>query len=59
MSLIGTPDEQRVADARKAAMADVLKVKDQEPDPGAQRLPVRDLHHALAGRGPGHRSPYH
>ncbi len=26
MSLIGTPDEQRVADARKAAMEDVLKV---------------------------------
>ncbi len=29
MSLIGTPDEQRVADAWKAAMADVLKVQDQ------------------------------
>ena len=27
MSLIGTPDEQRVADAWKAAMADVLKVQ--------------------------------
>lgn len=33
MSLIGTPDEQRVADARKAAMADVLKVKDQNQIP--------------------------
>lgn len=29
MSLIGTPDEQRVADAWKAAMEDVLKVQDQ------------------------------
>lgn len=28
MSLIGTPDEQRVADAWKAAMEDVLKVQD-------------------------------
>ncbi|WP_228705692.1 S-ribosylhomocysteine lyase, partial [Klebsiella pneumoniae] len=33
MSLIGTPDEQRVADAWKAAMADVLKVKDQNQIP--------------------------
>ena len=33
MSLIGTPDEQRVADAWKAAMADVLKVKDQKQIP--------------------------
>ena len=47
ISLIGMLDEQRVADAWKAAMADVLKVKDQKPDPGAQRLPVRDLHHDL------------
>ncbi len=30
MSLIGTPDEQRVADAWKAAMEDVLKVQDAE-----------------------------
>ena len=28
MSLIGTPDEQRVADAWKAAMEDVLKAQD-------------------------------
>jgi S-ribosylhomocysteine lyase len=33
MSLIGTPDEQRVADAWKAAMADVLKVKEQSQIP--------------------------
>lgn len=33
MSLIGAPDEQRVADAWKAAMADVLKVKDQKQIP--------------------------
>lgn len=33
MSLIGTPDEQRVADARKAAMEDVLKVQDQNQIP--------------------------
>ncbi|VEB55247.1 autoinducer-2 production protein LuxS [Salmonella enterica subsp. enterica] len=33
MSLIGTPDEQRVADAWKAAMADVLKVQDQNQIP--------------------------
>ncbi|MBS0968986.1 S-ribosylhomocysteine lyase [Chimaeribacter arupi] len=33
MSLIGTPEEQRVADAWKAAMADVLKVSDQRAIP--------------------------
>ncbi len=33
MSLIGTPDEQRVADAWKAAMEDVLKVQDQNQFP--------------------------
>ncbi|MFA3759832.1 S-ribosylhomocysteine lyase [Yersinia sp. 2544 StPb PI] len=33
MSLIGTPDEQRVANAWKAAMADVLKVTDQRKIP--------------------------
>ncbi|AHK20044.1 S-ribosylhomocysteinase [Yersinia similis] len=33
MSLIGTPDEQRVADAWKAAMEDVLKVTDQRKIP--------------------------
>ncbi|CNI43759.1 S-ribosylhomocysteine lyase [Yersinia pekkanenii] len=33
MSLIGTPDEQRVADAWKAAMADVLNVTDQRKIP--------------------------
>ena len=33
MSLIGTPDEQRVADAWKAAMEDVLKVQDQNQIP--------------------------
>ncbi|WP_455815687.1 S-ribosylhomocysteine lyase [Pseudomonas graminis] len=33
MSLIGTPDEQRVAKAWKAAMADVLKVKKQSDIP--------------------------
>jgi S-ribosylhomocysteine lyase len=33
MSLIGTPDEQRVASAWKAAMADVLNVKDQAEIP--------------------------
>lgn len=33
MSLIGTPDEQRVADAWKAAMADVLEVTDQRKIP--------------------------
>ena len=59
MSLIGTPDEQRVADAWKAAMADVLKVKDQNQIPELNVYQWRDLHHALAGRGPGHRSSYH
>ncbi len=63
MSLIGTPDEQRVADAWKAAMADVLKVQDQnqipelngraesagsEPDPRTERLPVRYVSDALS-----------
>ena len=33
MSLIGTPDEQRVAQAWKGAMEDVLKVKDQNQIP--------------------------
>ncbi|MDV5138919.1 S-ribosylhomocysteine lyase [Chimaeribacter arupi] len=33
MSLIGTPEEQRVADAWKGAMADVLKVSDQRAIP--------------------------
>ena len=33
LKLIGTPEEQRVADAWKAAMADVLKVKDQNQIP--------------------------
>ena len=33
MSLIGTPDEQRVAEAWKAAMEDVLKVTDQRKIP--------------------------
>lgn len=33
MSLIGTPDEQRVAKAWKEAMEDVLKVKDQNQIP--------------------------
>ncbi|WP_380183799.1 S-ribosylhomocysteine lyase [Kalamiella sp. sgz302252] len=33
MSLIGTPDEQRVAKAWKAAMQDVLKVTDQRKIP--------------------------
>ncbi|MBD2812014.1 S-ribosylhomocysteine lyase [Xenorhabdus sp. Vera] len=33
MSLIGAPDEQRVAEAWKAAMADVLKVQDQSKIP--------------------------
>ncbi|PIJ50508.1 S-ribosylhomocysteine lyase [Erwinia sp. OLTSP20] len=33
MSLIGTPDEQQVASAWKAAMADVLKVTDQNKIP--------------------------
>ncbi|MDF0533807.1 S-ribosylhomocysteine lyase [Shewanella yunxiaonensis] len=33
MSLIGTPDEQRVADAWLAAMQDVLQVKDQHAIP--------------------------
>ncbi|BES85861.1 S-ribosylhomocysteine lyase [Pectobacterium araliae] len=33
MSLIGTPDEQRVADSWKAAMSDVLKVTDQRKIP--------------------------
>jgi S-ribosylhomocysteine lyase len=33
MSLIGTPSEQRVADAWVAAMQDVLKVEDQNKIP--------------------------
>ncbi len=52
MSLIGTPDEQRVADASESGDGRCAEGERSEPDPGAQRLPVRDLHHALAGRGP-------
>ncbi len=52
MSLIGTPDEQRVADALESGDGRCAEGERSEPDPGAQRLPVRDLHHALAGRGP-------
>ncbi|MDD2652876.1 MAG: S-ribosylhomocysteine lyase [Sulfurimonas sp.] len=33
MSLIGTPDEQRVADAWSASMQDILKVKEQKDIP--------------------------
>lgn len=33
MSLIGTPDEQRVADAWSASMEDILKVKEQKDIP--------------------------
>lgn len=33
MSLIGTPDEQRVADAWSASMKDILKVKEQKDIP--------------------------
>lgn len=33
MSLVGTPDEQRVADAWKAAMEDVIQVADQSKIP--------------------------
>ncbi|VTR46801.1 S-ribosylhomocysteine lyase [Serratia fonticola] len=36
MSLIGVPEEQRVADAWQAAMADVLKVTDQRKIPELQ-----------------------
>ncbi|STQ09729.1 S-ribosylhomocysteinase [Enterobacter cloacae] len=52
MSLIGQPEEKRVADAWKAAMQDVLKVKEQKPDPRAERLPVRHIPDALSGKKP-------
>ncbi len=58
MSLIGTPDEQRVADAESGDGRRAEGAR-SEPDPGAERLPVRDLYHALAGRGAGDRSSYH
>ena len=56
MSLIGVPEEQRVADAWKAAMADVLKVTDQRKIP--ERIPVRHLPYALAGRSAGDRQAH-
>ncbi|AIA72182.1 S-ribosylhomocysteine lyase [Pectobacterium atrosepticum] len=46
MSLIGTPDEQRVADSWKAAMSDVLKVTDQRkiPELNEYQCGTYDMH---------------
>ncbi|PQQ38723.1 S-ribosylhomocysteine lyase [Photorhabdus laumondii] len=46
MSLIGAPAEVRVADAWKAAMADVLKVKDQSqiPELNIYQCGTYDMH---------------
>ena len=50
MSLIGTPDEQKVADAWLASMQDVLTVQDQSKIPRVERIPMRYLSDALACR---------
>ncbi len=48
MSLIGTPDEQRVADAWKAAMSDVLTVKEQRKIPELNEFQCGTYHmHSL------------
>ena len=52
MSLIGVPEEQRVADAWKAAMADVLKVTDQRKIPELNEYQC-GTPYALAGRSAG------
>ncbi|CAG76260.1 autoinducer-2 production protein [Pectobacterium atrosepticum SCRI1043] len=46
MSLIGTPDEQRVAESWKAAMSDVLKVTDQRkiPELNEYQCGTYDMH---------------
>lgn len=53
MSLIGTPDEQRVADAWKAAMEDAESAG-SESDPGTERLPVWHLPDALVAGSTGY-----
>lgn len=57
MSLIGQPDEARVAAAWTQAMEDVLQVADQFCDPGAERISVWHLCHAFADRGTEYCSP--
>lgn len=48
MSLIGTPAEQRVADAWKAAMGDVLKVQSQQQIPELNEYQCGSCHlHSL------------
>ncbi len=46
MSLSGALDEQRVADAWKAAMADVLKFKDQKqiPEMNEEQCDTHQMH---------------
>ncbi len=56
MSLIGTPNEQQVADAWLASMRDVLLVKDQAQIPELNAFPVRDLHRALISRSTTNRT---
>ena len=53
MSLIGQPDEKRVADAWKAAMEDVLKVKEQNqiPELNVYQCGTYQMH--LSGRSSG------
>ena len=50
MSLIGTPDEQKVADAWLASMQDVLTVQEPKQNPRVERIPMRYLSDALACR---------
>lgn len=57
MSLIGTPDEQRVADASKAAMADAESAGSKS-DPGTERLPVWNVSNAFAERSAGNCPSY-
>ncbi len=52
MSLIGTPDEQRVADALESGDGRCAEGERSETRSGAQRLPVRDLHHASRWKRP-------
>lgn len=48
MSLIGTPDEQRVCRRLESGDGGCAESAGSKPDPGAERLPVRYVSDALA-----------
>ncbi len=54
MSLIGTPDEQRVADAWESGNGRRAESAGSESDPGTERLPVWHLPDALVAGSAGY-----